>query len=173
MTRTNELKYTSVEICAGAGGQALGLHNAGFRHAALIEIDKDACQTLRANTAAHPEWASCRVIEADLTKFDSAELGLEPGKLDLLAGGVPCPPFSAAGKQLGRDDERNLFPDMLKLVDDLDPKAVMIENVRGLLDPKFSAYREEIIEELESMGYEMCYWDILEAKNYGVPQLVL
>lgn len=171
MTRTNTLKYTSVEICAGAGGQAVGLHNAGFKHAALIEIDRDACETLRANTARNPEWSGCKVIEADLREFDPAELGMAPGKLDLLAGGVPCPPFSAAGKQLGRDDERDLFPTMLDLIDHLEPKAVMIENVRGLLDPKFAEYRQEIIKRLESMDYEECYWDILEAKNYKVPQL--
>lgn len=171
MTRTNELKYTSVEICAGAGGQAVGLHNAGFKHAALIEIDKDACQTLRDNTTKNPEWAGCKVIEEDLREFDSASLGLAPGELDLLAGGVPCPPFSAAGKQLGRDDERDLFPTMLDLVDELEPKAVMIENVRGLLDDKFAEYRQDIIKRLESMGYEICYWDLLEAKNYRVPQL--
>ncbi|MEU0813862.1 DNA cytosine methyltransferase [Streptomyces mirabilis] len=171
MTRRNDLKYTSVEICAGAGGQASGLHNAGFKHAALIEIDKDACQTLKDNTERNPEWAGCKVIEADLRGFDPAGLGLAPGELDLLAGGVPCPPFSAAGKQLGRDDERDLFPTMLDLIDHLEPKAVMIENVRGLLDPKFAEYRQEIIKRLESMGYEECYWDVLEAKNYGVPQL--
>ncbi|MFD7789742.1 DNA cytosine methyltransferase [Streptomyces sp. NPDC059759] len=171
MTRTNALKYTSVEICAGAGGQASGLHNAGFRHIALIEIDKDACQTLRDNTESNPEWAGCKVIEADLKGFDSADLGLPDGQLDLLAGGVPCPPFSAAGKQLGGDDERDLFPTMLRLVDELDPKAVMIENVRGLLDPKFVEYRKGIVKQLESMDYEVCYWEVLEAKNYGVPQL--
>ncbi|MEH0521943.1 DNA (cytosine-5-)-methyltransferase [Streptomyces stelliscabiei] len=171
MTRTNELKYTSVEICAGAGGQAVGLHNAGFKHVALIEIDKDACQTLTDNTARNPEWEGCKVVQADLREFDPADLGLEPGELDLLAGGVPCPPFSAAGKQLGRDDERDLFPTMLDLVDHLEPKAVMIENVRGLLDPKFVEYRQEIIKRLQSMGYEECYWDLLEAKDYEVPQL--
>lgn len=171
MTRTNRLKYTSVEICAGAGGQAVGLHNAGFKHAALIEIDKDACQTLRSNIARHEEWDGCRVIEADLREFKPEELGLEPGTLDLLAGGVPCPPFSAAGKQLGADDERDLFPEMLRLVDELEPKAVMIENVRGLLDVKFADYRKDVASRLESMGYEVCYWDLLEAKNYGVPQL--
>lgn len=171
MTRTNELKYTSVEICAGAGGQAVGLHNAGFRHAALIEIDRDACQTLRTNIARHAEWDGCEVIEADLTLFDPEGLGITSGTLDLLAGGVPCPPFSAAGKQLGEDDERDLFPTMLRLVGELEPKAVMIENVRGLLDPKFAEYRKRIVNDLESMEYEVCYWDLLEAKDYGVPQL--
>lgn len=91
MTRTKDRKYTSVEICAGAGGQAVGLHNAGFKHVALIEIDKYACETLTANTESNPEWEACRVIEADLREFDPDALGLEPGVLDLLAGGVPCP----------------------------------------------------------------------------------
>ncbi|MFF4187713.1 DNA cytosine methyltransferase [Streptomyces sp. NPDC001691] len=171
MVRTNELKYSSVEICAGAGGQAVGLHQAGFRHVALIEIDKDACQTLRDNTNEDAEWSGCRVIQADLREFDSQELGLRPGELDLLAGGVPCPPFSAAGKQLGADDERDLFPTMLELVDQLEPKAVMIENVRGLVDLKFAEYRADIVKRLESLGYEKCYWEVLEAKAYGVPQL--
>ncbi|MGW5068370.1 DNA cytosine methyltransferase [Streptomyces cyaneofuscatus] len=176
MTST-ERTFTSVEICAGAGGQALGLHEALFRHLALIEIDPHAVETLRANVEGNEAWEGCVVKQADLTKLDPKglrlELGLEPGELDLLAGGVPCPPFSVAGKQLGRDDERDLFPIMLNLVEELEPKAVMIENVRGLLEPreKFQDYREELLERLESMGYGKCYWEVLEAKNYGVPQL--
>ncbi|QTZ92739.1 DNA cytosine methyltransferase [Streptomyces auratus] len=174
---TTKRSLTSVEICAGAGGQALGLHNALFRHLALIEIDSNAVATLRANVEGNAEWEGCEVIPADLTKLDPLELrknlGLEPGDLDLLAGGVPCPPFSVAGKQLGRDDERDLFPTMLKLVRELEPKAVMIENVRGLLEPaeKFQGYREEILDTLDLLGYGKCYWEVLEAKNYGVPQL--
>ncbi|MCX5605960.1 DNA (cytosine-5-)-methyltransferase, partial [Streptomyces phaeochromogenes] len=176
MTNT-ERKLTSVEICAGAGGQALGLHEALFRHLALIEIDSNAIATLEANVSGNKEWEGCKVKQADLTKLKPEdlrwELGLEAGELDLLAGGVPCPPFSVAGKQLGRDDERDLFPNMLELVDELEPKAVMIENVRGLLEPevKFREYRTWILGELEAMGYEKCFWDVLEAKDYGVPQL--
>ncbi|GGN55622.1 cytosine-specific methyltransferase [Streptomyces kronopolitis] len=171
MTRT-ESTFTSVEICAGAGGQAVGLHKAGFKHRALIEIDASACTTLRRNVEGNPEWDGCEVIEADLTDFDPARLGLEPGELDLLAGGVPCPPFSVAGKQLGQDDERDLFPTMLDLVAELQPKAVMIENVRGLLDQKFEHYRENVIRKrLEEAGYTICYWKVLEACDYGVPQL--
>ncbi|MFB7966146.1 DNA cytosine methyltransferase [Streptomyces rubiginosohelvolus] len=176
MTST-ERTFTSVEICAGAGGQALGLHDALFRHLALIEIDPHAVETLRANVEGNGDWEGCTVKQADLTTLDPKglrlELGLEPGDLDLLAGGVPCPPFSVAGKQLGPDDERDLFPTMLNLVDELEPKAVMIENVRGLLEPreKFQDYREHLLERLESMGYKKCYWEVLEAKNYGVPQL--
>ncbi|MFI1066060.1 DNA cytosine methyltransferase [Streptomyces spororaveus] len=166
-----ESGFTSVEICAGAGGQALGLHRAGFKHHALIEIDDNAVTTLKANTA---DWEGCRVLQRDLNDFDVAELGLEYGQLSLLAGGVPCPPFSAAGKQLGQDDERDLFPVMLKMVEDLHPKAVMIENVRGLLEPpeKFREYRENEIERrLKDAGYEVCMWRVLEAWHFGVPQL--
>ncbi|MFC9987247.1 DNA methyltransferase [Streptomyces sp. TSRI0445] len=176
MTST-ERTFTSVEICAGAGGQALGLHDALFRHLALIEIDSHAVETLRANVEGNHDWEGCTVKQADLTALDPKglrlELGLEPGDLDLLAGGVPCPPFSVAGKQLGPDDDRDLFPTMLNLVEELEPKAVMIENVRGLLEPreKFQDYREHLLERLESMGYGKCYWEVLEAKNYGVPQL--
>lgn len=142
---------------------------------ALIEIDKHACETLKLNVEDNAEWEGCEVIEADLLQLDPhkfrLQIGLEQGDLDLLAGGVPCPPFSIAGKQLGEDDERDLFPTMLKMVDELQPKAVMIENVRGLLDQKFQDYREKILKSLESMGYSKCYWKVLEAKDYGVPQL--
>ncbi|MFJ2112825.1 DNA cytosine methyltransferase [Streptomyces sp. NPDC087850] len=174
MTST-EREFTSVEICAGAGGQASGLHEAKFRHLALIEIDKHACATLNLNIKGNAEWDGCQVIEADLISLKPRslrlDLGLKAGDLDLLAGGVPCPPFSVAGKQLGEDDERDLFPIMLNLVEELRPKAVMIENVRGLLDQKFQGYRERILGDLKLMGYEKCYWKVLEAKDYGVPQL--
>ena len=90
---------TSLEICAGAGGQALGLEQAGFAHEAVVELDADACETLRYNR----EW---KVIEGDVANVD----GRAFANVDLLAGGVPCPPFSIAGKQLGSDDERDLFP---------------------------------------------------------------
>lgn len=161
-----------MEICAGAGGQAAGLHNAGFKHRALIEVDKQACETLRANVA-RLGWEGCEILEEDLTEFKAQELGIEPGELALLAGGVPCPPFSVAGKQLGQDDERDLFPATLEMVRVLQPRAVMIENVRGLLEPahKFADYRESIKKELRDEGYQILGWDILEACDYGVPQL--
>jgi DNA (cytosine-5)-methyltransferase 1 len=136
------MAYTSIELCAGAGGQALGLEKAGFHHVALVEIDHHACDTLRAN---RPNW---NVIEGDIRDF-SPKLDYQ---IDLLAGGVPCPPFSVAGKQLGADDERNLFPEALRLVKELNPRAVMLENVRGMLDTIFDDYRTGIIKELENMG---------------------
>lgn len=151
---------TSVEICTGAGGQALGLEQAGFDHRAVVEIDRHACDTLRAN---RPEW---NVIEQDLLTWDPS--GYEG--VDLLAGGVPCPPFSKAGRQLGADDERDLFPRAIELVDALRPKAVMLENVRGLLDVVFQTYRSEVEQQLKDLGY-LPGWRLLNASDFGVPQL--
>ncbi|MEF9883140.1 DNA cytosine methyltransferase [Streptomyces sp. P9-A4] len=193
---STESEFTSVEICAGAGGQAIGLHQAGFRHLALVEIDPHAAATLRKNIDTQKAWRwekeNCDVLHADVKKFDPAKHLEKAGEkwlrdgLDLLAGGVPCPPFSHAGKQLGKDDERDLFPRMLELVELLNPRAVMIENVRGIMDPKFSDYRDYIRARLQSgdyraengtvtydpgLGYKVCAWDVLEASDFGVPQL--
>jgi DNA (cytosine-5)-methyltransferase 1 len=150
----------SIEMCAGAGGQALGLEKAGFSHLELIEIDHFACETLKFN---RPKW---RIIEGDIRKYTPKHIK----NLDLLAGGVPCPPFSIAGKQLGHDDERDLFPEALRLVAELRPKAVMLENVRGLLDTIFDKYRMGIIQNLTNLGY-IADWKLLNASDYGVSQL--
>ena len=153
-------KYKSIEICAGAGGQALGLEQAGFDHTLLVEIEPLACETLRIN---RPEW---NVISQDVKQLSAkAHKGI-----DLFAGGVPCPPFSYGGLQLGHMDERDLFPEALRLVKQCNPKAVMLENVRGLLDSKFNDYRKQIISRLESMGYK-AEWKLLNASDYGVSQL--
>jgi DNA (cytosine-5)-methyltransferase 1 len=150
----------SVEICAGAGGQALGLERAGFNHVALVEIDVNACNTLRAN---RPSW---NVIEGDVKNFS----GKPYVGIDLLAGGAPCPPYTIAGKQLGEQDERDLFPEALRIVGECDTKAVMLENVRGLFASKFADYRAAIKAELERLGY-ICEWNLVQAHHYGVPQL--
>jgi DNA (cytosine-5)-methyltransferase 1 len=151
---------TSLEICAGAGGQALGLEQAGFRHLAAVEIEKAACQTLLLN---RPKW---NVIERDVREL----CGSDYRGVDLLAGGVPCPPFSIAGKQLGADDERDLFPTALRLIEEISPRAVMLENVRGLSGARFESYRSDIIAKLNLLGYHV-EWQVLNACNYGVAQL--
>ncbi len=153
-------ELTSVEICAGAGGQALGLEMAGFGHEALVEIEPPACETLRMN---RPQW---NVLEKDLLDWS----GKPYEGADLLAGGVPCPPFSKAGKQLGAEDERNLFPKAIQLVDEIRPKAVMLENVRGLLDAVFDTYRKDVESQLKKLGYTPG-WRLLNASEYGVSQL--
>ena len=153
--------YTSIEICAGAGGQALGLEMAGFNHLALIEYEKDYCDCLKKN---RPQW---NVKCIDVRKFDGWPYRNE---IDLLSGGVPCPPFSIAGKQLGADDERDLFPQMLRLVYEINPKVVMIENVRGFMGKQFENYRMAILNQLNILGYNV-HIQLLNASDYGVPQL--
>jgi len=154
------VKLTSIEICAGAGGQAIGLEQAGFEHLALVEIESIACDTLRLN---RPNWT---VINKDVKEFSAKKYK----GVDLLAGGVPCPPFSIAGKQLGNLDERDLFPEAIRLVKECNPKAVMLENVRGLLDIKFKEYRRHILNEFYKMGY-LCDWRLVNSSDYGVSQL--
>ena len=155
-----ERKPTCVEICAGAGGQAIGLERAGFAHVALVEYEREYCDVLKNN---NPEW---NVICADVHKFD----GKPYAGVDLLAGGVPCPPFSVASKQLGKEDERDLFPEALRLIGEIKPKAVMIENVRGLLDPKFDEYRNSILRRIDELGYNANI-KLLHASDFGVPQI--
>lgn len=152
---------TSIEICAGAGGQALGLAMAGFVHEALVEYERDYCEVLKRN---RPEW---NVICADVRDFSGKKYY---DKIDLLAGGVPCPPFSVAGKQLGQEDERDLFPEAIRLLWEIKPKALMLENVRGFLDPVFTEYREHILEEIRNAGYNV-HIKLLQACDHGVPQL--
>ena len=154
------MALSALEICAGGGGQALGLEAAGYDCSAVLEIDAKACQTLRDN---RPNW---QVLETDLKEFDATAFK----GIDLFAGGVPCPPFSVAGKQLGADDERDLFPTALRLIGECEPAAVMLENVRGLASGRFDGYRKGIMTQLAKMGYEPT-WQVLYAKDFGVPQL--
>jgi DNA (cytosine-5)-methyltransferase 1 len=155
------VKLRSIEICAGGGGQALGLEQAGFEHAAVVELDTHACATLRMN---RPYW---NTIQADVTEWRADDYR---GHVDLVAGGVPCPPFSKAGKQLGSGDERDLFPSALRIIQDCRPRAVLLENVRGLLDARFDHYRAELDEQLGAWGYET-FWKLLQSADFGVPQL--
>lgn len=158
MTRAPELSV--LEICAGAGGQSSGLEMAGFGHSLAVEIDRDAAATLRLN---RPSWD---VHEGDVRDIN----GREYKGVDLLAGGVPCPPFSIAGKQLGADDERDLFPEAIRLVREARPTAVMLENVRGLASARFTPYRQSILDALDVMGYD-ADWQLFSSSEFGVPQL--
>lgn len=158
MTRAPELSV--LEICAGAGGQSSGLEMAGFGHSLAVEIDRDAAATLRLN---RPEWD---VHEGDVRDIN----GRDYKGIDLLAGGVPCPPFSIAGKQLGADDERDLFPEAIRLVREARPTAVMLENVKGLASVRFAPYRQSILDALDDMGYD-ADWQLFNSSEFGVPQL--
>jgi len=153
----------AVEICAGAGGQALGLERAGFEHALAVELDAAACATLRAN---RPGW---KVAEGDVAD----PLLWRPRDyhgVALLAGGVPCPPFTVAGRQLGADDERDLFAWAVELCEVVRPRALLLENVRGLSTARFSGYRQHVLDRLRELGY-VPEWRLLHASEFGVPQL--
>lgn len=151
----------SIEICAGGGGQALGLEQAGFSHSLLIDNDEHACKTLILN---RPLW---NVLHSSVAELN---LVTYSGSIDLFAGGVPCPPFSFAGQQLGHEDERDLFPHALRLIEECGPKAVMLENVRGLLSKKFDLYRAHLINELSNLGY-IAEFKLIQCSDFSVPQL--
>lgn len=153
---------TVVEVCAGAGGQSLGLHKAGFRHQLAIEIDETAAQTLERNL-------HVPVAVGDAASKDTWDPRDHVG-VTLLAGGVPCPPFSVAGKQLGSSDERDLFAWTIEQVNIVRPRAVMLENVRGLSSMRFAAYRQRVLDRLDAVGY-VGQWKLLYAADFGVPQL--
>ena len=151
---------TSVELCAGAGGQAQGLEAADIEHSVLIEIDRHACATLRLN---RPAW---KVIEGDLRDFDARPyVGA-----DLVTGGLPCPPYSVAGKQLGPADDRDLFGHGMRVIDEVRPSGAMLENVKGILSPKFEQVRTDIRNQLKKLGF-VVDWRLLNAADYGVSQL--
>jgi DNA (cytosine-5)-methyltransferase 1 len=154
------MKLNAVEFCAGGGGQALGLEMAGFDCVAAVEIDNDCCTTLRMN---RPSW--------DVRNDDMrAVSGLRWHGVDLFAAGVPCPPFSVAGKQLGENDERDMFPEALRLIEEIQPKAVMLENVQGFASAKFAEYRLNLFQKLHKLGYQVD-GRILQASDFLVPQL--
>lgn len=154
------MNLTVLEICAGGGGQASGLELAGFELTAAVEIDQHACDTLRKN---RPQW---NVVESSVADFNGAAFR----GIDLLAGGVPCPPFSVAGKQLGTKDERDLFPQVLRLVSEVKPKAVLLENVPGFASDRFSEYRRYLFHQFSKLDYEI-KGRVLNACWFGVSQL--
>lgn len=155
--------HTVVEICAGAGGQALGLERAGFKHVLAVELDENAAATLSLNRR---EWDVRIGDVADPAVWNPADFK----GVSLLAGGVPCPPFSIAGRQLGASDERDLFAWAVEQVGVIQPRGLMLENVRGLSQPRFDAYRQQILDRLAELGY-VAFWKLLHASDFGVPQL--
>lgn len=154
--------FTSVELFAGAGGLALGMHLAGFRHVLLNEMDAMACQTLRRN---HPEW---NVLEGDVHNVDFTPLR---GRVDFLSGGFPCQAFSYAGKKGGLNDTRGtLFFELARAVKEIQPKVFMGENVKGLLSHDDGRTLEVIRNAIAELGYTLVEPQVLKAIMYQVPQ---
>ena len=154
--------FTSVELFAGAGGLALGMHLAGFRHVLLNEMDTMACQTLRRN---HPEW---NVLEGDIHQVDFTPLR---GHVDFLSGGFPCQAFSYAGKKGGLEDARGtLFFELARAVREIQPKVFMGENVKGLLSHDDGKTLDVIRNAIAELGYTLVEPRVLKAILYQVPQ---
>lgn len=154
--------YTSIELFAGAGGLAIGMHKAGFRHVLLNEMDPMACKTLRRN---HPEW---NVLEGDIHKVDFTPLR---GKVDFLSGGFPCQAFSYAGKKGGLNDTRGtLFFELARAVREIRPKVFMGENVKGLMSHDGGKTLEIIRNAIMELGYTLIEPRVMKAIMYKVPQ---
>ncbi len=172
---------TCLELFAGAGGLAIGTGRAGFRHVAAVERDPRACETLRAN-------AGFPVLEADATEIGYAAWA----GVDLVCGGPPCQPFSSGGRAEGSRDARDMFPTLVRAVRETGPNLVLVENVKGLLRPKFSLYLQYILgqlsrpsvapldrESVESHMLRLSAADaeyhvthiLLNAADFGVPQV--
>lgn len=149
----------TIELFAGGGGMALGLEQAGLDTVALVEKDKQACCTLRLN---RPNW---NVIEQDITKVSFGS-----GEAELITGGFPCQPFSYAGKKLGFSDTRGtLFHDFARIIKEVQPRAFIAENVRGLLTHDSGNTLATIVNTLSLLGYVVRY-KLLNAADYGVAQ---
>jgi DNA (cytosine-5)-methyltransferase 1 len=184
-----------LDLFGGAGGLALGMRAAGFSPIQVYEKDPTACETLRYNSETNPATLPVNVIEGDVREVDWKRF---TGSVRLLAAGAPCQPFSLGGKHRAQDDDRNLFPEVLRAVRSLHPKAILIENVQGLLRKEFQHFFEYLLRQLEcpglvqtkteswrehdarirrhqcSTGYVPEYhvsWRLLEAADFGVPQI--
>ncbi len=154
--------YTVLELFAGAGGMALGLEKAGLKSILLNEIDANACKTLRKN---RPEW---NVVEGDVSKVDFTPYR---DTVDVLAGGFPCQAFSYAGKKLGFEDTRGtLFFEFARAVKEINPKVLLAENVRGLLNHDDGRTLETIKNIITDLGYTLFEPRVLKAIFYKVPQ---
>lgn len=186
----------SVELFTGAGGLAMAVSRAGFAHELVVEWDKDACDTIRENQRRGVEHVSdWPLFHGDVRLVDYADLG---GPIDLVAGGPPCQPFSLGGKHRGHEDDRNMFPEVVRAVRELKPKAILVENVKGLLRDSFSNYFQYILLQLtypeltrrseeswadhlsrleehhthgryQGLSYQIVH-QLLNAADYGVPQ---
>lgn len=159
---TPENDYTVLELFAGAGGLAIGMEQAGLKCVALNEIDKWACQTLRAN---RPMW---NVLEGDIKSYDFTEFY---NKVDVVTGGFPCQAFSYAGKKLGLSDARGtLFYEFARVVKEVNPLICIGENVRGLLSHDNGRTLEGMKSILDEIGYNVVPVKVLKAINFKVPQ---
>lgn len=164
--------FSCVELFAGCGGMAIGLSKAGFQHVAMAEFNKQACTTLRHHFAGDGQQSSPLILENDVRNIDWTMFR----NIDLVAGGPPCQPFSAGGLSAGKADERDMWPEALRAVREMQPRAFLFENVKGLLRPAFASYLDSIVEALKRVGhtsgaqvYEVTVMPVNSA-DYGAAQ---
>lgn len=186
------IRLNSIELFAGAGGLAIGLHEAGFSPKAIVEFNKDACRTIRSNKVFD---FGTGLYEGDVSKFDYFSVS---EAIDLVSGGPPCQPFSLGGKAKGHSDSRDMFPEAVRAIREKRPRAFVFENVKGLLRKSFFEYFEYIILQLQYPSIDKkskedwqdhrarleCYhtqckhteleynvvYRLVNAADYGVPQ---
>jgi DNA (cytosine-5)-methyltransferase 1 len=187
----------AIELFAGAGGLGIGVSRAGFIPAAVVEWDRWSCDTIRENRARHigavAKWPN--PIEGDIREIDFRK---HEGKIDLVTGGPPCQPFSLGGKHRAFDDNRDMWPEAVRVVRETKPQAFIFENVKGLTRQSFASYLAYIVHQLTYPGltrrkdedwqehlcrlerhhtgrrhsglkYNVVY-RVLNAANYGIPQ---
>jgi DNA (cytosine-5)-methyltransferase 1 len=152
-------ELTCLEMCAGGGGQALGLEQAGFTHTGLVETDPDCCDTLIRN---RPHWP---VLQGDISRLPDG--WLQPA--DLVAGGLPCTPHTRGGRQLGVADERHLWDAALRIITAVRPRAVMLETSNAILTSRFDNERDRTTGGLLDLGYRL-RWDEVDCSRHSVPQ---
>ena len=150
----------AIDLFCGAGGLSLGLKRAGWELVASVEHDHYASATHRLN------FPNCQHFDCDIQQIDWRPFA---GKVDLVAGGPPCQPFSVSGKQQGQEDVRDMVPEFLRAVDEIKPMAFVMENVKGLTLEKFKPYLLRTIAQFEELGYFVTY-RVLNSADFGVPQ---
>jgi DNA (cytosine-5)-methyltransferase 1 len=154
-------RLKALELCAGAGGMALGLEQAGFQQVALIEYDRNAAATLRKN---RPGWP---VVEADVRKDDFTRYRKDG--IDLLAGGLPCTPYTTVSERKGKLDENDLLPEGVRAVQEVQPKAFIFENVEGILHSSHADHLADALKRLTKAGYRTQIHRI-NARDHGIAQ---
>lgn len=164
MPQADRNGFVALSLFSGGGGLDLGFAKAGFTHAASFEILPDAGSTLR---AARPDWDVRSGVEGDVRSVDWT---MYRGEVDVVHGGPPCQPFSSAGRQLGSEDVRDMFPEFVRAVLEIQPAGFVAENVPALLQEKFKSYLRTTVFEPLATDYTIAKF-VLRAQAYGVPQL--
>jgi DNA (cytosine-5)-methyltransferase 1 len=158
--------YKAISLFSGAGGDTLGMINAGINVVGYVEMDKDAISTHEFN------FTECKCIGTDITKIDSIEFEKYRGEIDIIFGGFPCQSFSQGGKKNAKDKRGFLYQEFVRCANVIKPKIIIGENVKGLLNRETEQGKlmiNKIIQDFESIGYVMNI-SLFNMKNYGIPQ---